>query len=73
MACVPLYIIITLLQTQGSFKKVGGGGGEPVEKAPEGGLGQEHIPLPHIGKPCGYMETLKAFEEQASGILGCRI
>lgn len=26
MVCVPLFIIITLLKTQGSFKKVGGWG-----------------------------------------------
>jgi solute carrier family 6 GABA transporter-like protein 6/8/11/12/13 len=33
MACVPLFIVITLLQTQGSFKKVGVWGGDQ-----EGGL-----------------------------------
>ncbi|EGW04916.1 Sodium- and chloride-dependent GABA transporter 2 [Cricetulus griseus] len=70
MACVPLFIIITLLKTQGSFKKVGGCGGCHVKKTFEGGLIQEHIPAPYIGKPRGYMETLKAFEEQAPGILG---
>lgn len=63
MACVPLFIIITLLQTQGSFKKVGGCGVTQVKKALERGLGQEHIPAPYAGKPRGYMETLLAFEE----------
>lgn len=45
MACVPLFIIITLLKTQGSFKKVGGHGcgGDAVKKAPEGVLGQDHV------------------------------
>lgn len=48
MACVPLFIIITLLKTQGSFKKVGGrgGGGDPVKEALEGALGQGHINSP---------------------------
>lgn len=73
MACVPLFIIITLLQTQGSFKKVGGCGGDPVKEALEGGLGQEHTPAPYAGKPRGYMETLKAFEEQDSAILGSQV
>lgn len=49
MACVPLFIIITLLKTQGSFKKVGGhvGGGDLAKEALEGVLGQDHI-----GSPC---------------------
>lgn len=50
MACVPLFIIITFLKTQGSFKKVGGhgDGGDPMKEALEGVLGQDHINSPDM-------------------------
>ena len=32
ISCVPLFIIITLLKTQGSFRKVGAGESDPLKR-----------------------------------------
>lgn len=41
MVCVPLFVIITLLKTQGSFKKVGAGGSDTRRGVSEGGCRQD--------------------------------